>query len=252
MTTPVLRLNAKGLDRMSTWLDDLKTDSTLQIPDELMCGGQYATEVAKDCAAQPIQARTRFELGKALQAQFASWDLEKLYNDKGVWAWLTLNYIDLVMPASNGKRKPKERARSIPSEDYTRRYRHLLRGPWYVVARFMRDGYALTPLESYLINPPHTPGELYEQIASRSEQECNANLLAAIRRLYFDETQGKLRTNATSKKLPGTVRRFGKVLNQLLLTYQVELATTEGLIAILPKREFQSRNLGQIGHITAT
>ena len=244
MTTPVLRLNTKGLDRMSTWLDDLKTSPTLQVPEELMCVGQYAEEVAKDCAVQPILARTRFELGKALQAQFAAWDLEKLYNDKGVWAWLTLNYIDLVMPASNGKRKPKERARSIPAEDYTRRYRHLLRGPWFVVARFVRDGHDLTPLESYLLNPPHTPGELYEQIASRSEQECNANLLAAIRRLYFDETQCKLRTNATSKRRPGTVRRFGKVLNQLLLTYQVELATTEGLMAILPKREFQSANLG--------
>lgn len=244
MTTPVLRLNAKGLDRMATWLDDLKTDSTLPVPDDLMHVGKYAEEVAKNCVARPILARTRFELGKALQAQFAAWDLDKLYQDKGVWAWLTLNHIDLVMPASNGNRKPKERARSIPSENYTRRYRHLLRGPWYVVARFVRHGYDLTPLESYLLNPPHTPGELYEQIASRSEQECNANLLAAIRRLYFDETQGKLRMNATSKKRPGTVRRFGKVLNQLLLTYQVELATTEGLIAILPKREFQSGNLG--------
>jgi len=233
------------------WLDDLKTDSTLPIPDELMHVGKYAEEVAKDCVAQPILARTRFELGKALQAQFAAWDLEKLYRDTGVWAWLTLYYIDLVMPASNGKRKPKERARSIPAEDYNRRYRHLLRGPWFVVARFVRDGHDLTPLESYLLNPPNTPGELYEQIASRSEQECNANLLAAIRRLYFDETQGILRKNATSKRLPGTVRRFGKVLNQLLLTYQVELATTEGLMAILPKREFQSGNLGQIGHITA-
>lgn len=244
MTTPVLRLNALGLKRMSMWLDDLKTDSTLPIPDELMHVGKYAEEVAKNCVAQPILARTRFELGKALQAQFAAWDLEKLYRDTGVWAWLTLYYIDLVMPASNGKRKPKERARSIPAEDYNRRYRHLLRGPWFVVARFVRDGHDLTPLESYLLNPPNTPGELYEQIASRSEQECNANLLAAIRRLYFDETQGIVRKNATSKRLPGTVRRFGKVLNQLLLTYQVELATTEGLMAILPKREFQSGNLG--------
>jgi hypothetical protein len=103
----------------------------------------------------------------------------------------------------------------------------------------MQKGHKLAPLESYLLNPPHTPGELYEQIASRSEQECNPNLLAAIRRLYFDESQAKLRKNATSKRRRGTVRRFGKVLNQLLLTYQVELATTDGLLAILPKREFQ-------------
>ena len=248
MSKPVLRLTPAGLTRMSSWLDDLKGNPTLPVPIELMHVGEYAQTFTDNCTATPIFAQTRFELGIALQKQFAALDPEMMYKETGVWAWLTLYHIDLVMPAMNAKRKPKERARSIPSEEYNRRYRHLLRGPWYVVARFMHEGHDLAPLEAYLLNAPHKPGELYEQIASRSEQACNANLLAAIRRLYFDEIQGKLIKNATSKHRPGTVRRFGKVLNQLLLTYQVQLATTDGLLDILPKKEFQPGNPRPIGH----
>lgn len=125
----------------------------------------------------------------------------------------------------------------LPSERWDRRHRHLLRGPWHLVAKTVADGTDPAIYEPFLANPPDRPGELYEQSFGRVDQAASPGVLAAVRALYFDGTTQRLK-RGTNGKSAGSARRFGKVLNQLLLTYQVPTASKEGILRILPAREF--------------
>lgn len=235
----LLRLNEDGIRRMEEWVGDLKLDPTLPVPGDLLEEGVFATKVEPQIPVGDIEAASRFELAHKLADLFADFDIDGLYDDVGLWSWLSLHCIDVLMPPSRGRRKPGELARYVPSPRWDRRYRHLLRAPWHLVARARADGIDPGIFEPFLVNAPDRPGELYEQFFSRVDQASSPGVLAAVRKLFFDEGTGRLR-RGTSGKGSGSARRFGKVVNQLLLTYQVPIATCEGILGILPSREFKT------------
>jgi hypothetical protein len=229
---------------MAQWIGDLKIDGSLPVPSELLDVGGYASVTVPDTEVGSIQAETRYELAHSLVRTLAGFPLDRLYDDIGVWSWLSLHCIDVVMPAKRGRRKPGELARYLPSERWDRRYRHLLRAPWHLVATAIADGVDPAIYEPFLANAPDRPGELYEQFFSRVDQAASPGVLAAVRALYFDETSRRLKRGA-SGKTAGSARRFGKVLNQLLLTYQVPTASKEGILRILPAREFKTAKVAE-------
>lgn len=237
----LLRLNGDGMRRMEEWIGDLKMDGALPVPGELLEVGRYASVTIPDTEVGAVRAATRYELAHSLAQTMAGFPIDRLYDDLGIWSWLSLHYIDVIMPPTRGRRKPGELARYIPSDRWDRRYRHLLRAPWHLVATAIAEGIDPAIYEPFLANAPDRPGELYEQFISRVDQAASPGVLAAVRALYFDETTGRVKRGA-SGKTAGSARRFGKVLNQLLLTYQVPTATKEGILRILPRREFKVTN----------
>lgn len=238
-STVILRLNQDGMRRMEEWIGDLKLDPSLPVPGELLEAGRFADAITPAISVGGMEVRSRYDLAHNLDNLLAGQEIDRLYDDVGVWSWLSLHWIDLVMPSSRGRRRVGELARYMPSDRWDRRYRHLLRAPWHLVARAKADGIDPSVFEPFLINPPHRPGELYEQFFSRVDQASSPGVLEAVRALYFDDSTGRLR-RGTSSKGRGSARRFGKVLNQLLLTYQVPTATREGILSILPPREFKT------------
>ena len=240
MTTKrLLRLNRDGIRRMEDWIGDLKLDPTLAVPTDLLESGEYASPITPHIEVGALEATSRYALAQSLVELLAEFEIGRLYDDVGVWSWLSLHWIDIVMPALRGRRRAGEIARYIPSGRWDRRYRHLLRAPWHLMAQAKADGLDPGIFEPFLINAPDRPGELYEQFFSRVDQASSPGVLGAVRAIFYDESTGRLR-RGTSSKGSGSARRFGKVLNQLLLTYQVPTATREGILSILPPREFNT------------
>src|SRR5437660_615557 len=88
-----------------------------------------------------------------------------------------------------------------------------------------------------LAGKPNVPGELYEQVASRQEVITSGSLVRLTKQLYWDDEAKGLRRGAGGKGA-GSARRLATVLLQLDLTWDFPTMPDEGLLALLPVREF--------------
>jgi hypothetical protein len=240
METEVMQVssfNQEGIRAFRKWLGSLKSDPKSPVPKDLLRAPEMLGPCDIDGEAPDLKGvDTRIEVGRRLQLLLDGQDPIAVYKDEGFWSWLALHAMDTILPLTNSGRRPGELARYIPDDRFNRRYRHLLRGPWDLVRRFPPpDDDAL--VEPLLCNAPHQPGELYEQIASRMDQVASKGVLGAIRSLYFDEETKRIKKGALGMG-KGSTRRFGKVLNQLLRTYNVLDASPDGVTSVFPKKEF--------------
>ena len=127
-----------------------------------------------------------------------------------------------------------EEARFIPGAASWRYYRHLLAGPYRIFQRH-RDCAKLL-----LSGPLSKPGDCPEQLASRQEFIQNPGIIGAASILYYDgDKQRPRRGAASTKRKPGTLRRFVDVVQQLDLTYDLYSMQPTEILTILP-REFDS------------
>lgn len=103
----------------------------------------------------------------------------------------------------------------IPSEDFHRYYRHLIRTAVLMVRRYgALAKYVLASAERGLHHSQFT-----EDLTARRDILSNARLIEAAGRLYFDERKGLLKRGASSAR--GSVRRLIKVLSQFDLNYDL-------------------------------
>lgn len=231
MSEQLRRLTDAGIRSMQDWLREVKHDPTLPVPNGLLFGSE-STVLDNSVGVEPLSASDRYSLGVELEIQLQHLDSTELYDDAGIWCWLTLYNIRLVMPDKVGAL-----ARYIPQPEWNRKYRHLLRGPWALISMLKSKGLPVELGKPLLAKPCHTPGELYEQVASRVDQTSSEGILDALGQLFFDQDTQQLRPGAAGKNR-GSARRFGKIINQRLLTHHIPLATGPGIIEVLPTNEF--------------
>src|SRR5688500_4703914 len=76
---------------------------------------------------------SRFDCARYFHSVFGEGRVENVEQDLDLWGWLAGVYFDQLCPRDgNGLRKVGQRARYLPSTDYTTRYRHLLVGPYRI------------------------------------------------------------------------------------------------------------------------
>ena len=93
-----------------------------------------------------------------------------------LWAWLTLVYFDQVCPPTAGVRDLGQRTRYVPTGSvYRTYYRHLLAGPWQILIGLRNNP---ERARAILGGAMHTPGELYEQVASHMELTISTTVLS--------------------------------------------------------------------------
>jgi hypothetical protein len=226
------RLNATGVERFAKWLDLLRGDGTLDPPLGLL-QDPYCTEtIGVDVELKDEVFLSRFEAASTLYAAFSSTGLTGIEHDRGMWAWLSLFYIDSTCPLVKGGRQPGAQARHIPEpHNFQRYYRHLLAGP-YRIYRAYRD-HPETAM-SLLCQPVHKPGDVVEQIAARQERVTNAGVVGLATRIYVDADKRHLKRGASGKGA-GSVRRLIDLIDQLELTWDIALAQPSELASVLPK-----------------
>jgi hypothetical protein len=197
-------------------------------------------DVEVQCEPHGRPFKSRYEFGVYLYRVLSALSRSEISLQAGLWNWLSLYYLDQLAPASpNGARSVlKDRAAYILDDRFvwSRYYRHLVRGPWLAVALHpVRSRVLLHPLKA--AHPLGTRGEIYEQIASRQTLLRSPSVVAALDVLYYDERAGRARSGAGGSEA-GSPRRFGALMNQFGLTYDLEW-DDENLIPGLLPEEFE-------------
>ena len=184
--------------------------------------------VEPDIEVELCELSTRFAVGKHLYDLFDRAIVPDLVTDQGIWTWLSALYFEQLCPPGN---QPGDRARWVPAVgNYRQYYRHLLAGPFLIYRAHHDNPYRAMAL---LANPPHQPGDIVEQLASRQELVTNPSVMEAATKLYIDPETGKPK-RGTGSKGPGSPRRLATILNQLDLTWDLYNLETRKLLDLLP------------------
>lgn len=229
------RLTPAGLVRFSEELDAIRSGEQEGPSSELLGGSQFTAELDGPIEVAIRPFASRFELAEYVYRAIPATLQPKIEPDAGFWAWLGVLWFDQLCPTGrDGRRKPGESARWIPSmQDYKRYYRHLVAGPYHI---YSLHGHAPECTAVILAGAPSQSGELYEQLASRQELISNPVALQVASRLYLDRHTGAVRRGAAGRNA-GSARRFAAVLRQFDVTWDLVAISADELMTLLP-REF--------------
>ena len=191
----------------------------------------FATSQALTTSAQvdDVKFATRLECGRHICDRLQNLPKAELSRDRGVWDWLSLFYIDQLMPVTDGKRALKEAVRYCLQFENRKWSRHLLRMNWLSVVEHGVHARLL------LTRPMHEHGDMLEQIGSQQALFGSKSMVAVADRLYWDETRGAPRRGAATRSKPGVVQRLPKIMHQFELTYDVEGLASAQILALLPQ-----------------
>lgn len=222
----------QGREEWSNWLEKLRDDPSLPFPEGFLERTDL-TQVAPGGADLPPASDSKFELATALAPQIDKIESKGLQIDHwpGLWDWMAASYFDAICPPkADGSRTVQALARYRLEANFRRYYRHRICGP---VSRVRNLGEHAKIL---LHGLPSTLTDWEEQAASRYETGGNPGIAEALCLLYWDENTDSPKIGAApNKKNPGTLRRFGDIMRQFALTYDLSAIDAAGLIDLLPK-----------------
>jgi hypothetical protein len=224
--------NDEGIRRFSEFLARLKSGEDMLVPVHLLDDAATSTELVPAVEVEDRNFTSRMEAAEYLGSKLGG--LREVNHNRGLWAWLTLFYFDRVCPPdSDGNRTVKDEALYIPGTVSWRYYRHLLAGPFRIFQLYETGANLL------LRGPVDELSDLMEQFASRQELITNRAIIGAANALYYDpEKQRPKRGAASTKKKPGTSRRFVDVVQQFDLTYDLYAMEPGQLLDLLPPEFF--------------
>ena len=218
------RFNEEGIVRFDEFRDSSLKDTERLLA--MLEDPSLSSAFGVDVDVEGVELSNRLATGQYLYNLLEESSITGLDNDQGVWSWLAAFFFEQLCPPSG---RLGERARWIPSSNYQKYYRHLLAGP-YKIYRAHNDN----PQRALAIlaNPPHTPGEISEQLASRQELVTNRSVMEVATMLYIGSDN--LPKRGSGGQGPGSPRRFALVLNQLDLTWDLYGLSPEKLLELLP------------------
>lgn len=231
MNMKLSKLTHEGLNEFRVFLDEINDIDVSQRREEIL--NTMSVEVSDiECLPIASSPQSKIEATKYLTELLEGAKVSP-ETDKALWAWLALYYFDAVhKKKSTGEYDLGVVNRWIPDFDnYQTYYRHLLAGPWNIYRQHNGDEAVIGGI---LAGEIHTPGDLFEQIASRQELATSAPILSVVSELYFDQEKRSLKKGSGSKG-PGTPRRLSAVLDQFKMTYDFYAIEPSYLSGLLPK-----------------
>jgi hypothetical protein len=226
----VRALNHNGIARFRSALAKMRDGSSFDVPVELLDDNAHTEFLSMEIDVEPRTFVSRLNLGEYLNERLRELPLDEIDRNRGLWAWLSLRFFDVVCPLrADGSRRPGRDYRHIPDFGYRYRHRHLLFGPYEVFRRHGARGVAL------LAGSPSTESRIYHEIAGRQDLLANSGVVEAVVRLYMDPRTGAPKRGAqASGGEPGTVRRLVRVLQQLDLTFDIYGLNGKQIVELLP------------------
>ena len=227
------RFNERGIRRFETLLEDVRHGRSVETPFDFLNSDELSESLLDREEFEVCKFDSRLELAVFVDNLLTGADMDHDMTDVGLWSWLGALFFDTTCPAdSDGLRKPGKDYRHIPSKSWRDFYRHLVRGPVRILRLFRDDPEAAAIV---LCQKPYAPGDFVEQLASRQERITNPAIIETANRLYFDRDAKRPKRGASPTwRKPGTLRRFGDVLGQLDLTYDLYSMSADDLVALLP------------------
>ena len=226
------RLSESGMQVFGAWINSIKQGGMTLLPDEMLSDSQYSEPLEKDVEIEFKKFTNRYEAAEYLYTQFNNVEGLNIEQDRGLWAWLSLFFFDVVCPKDQyGVRKLGAIVRYIPEPgDWRRYYRHLLAGP-YRIYRFHRE--SPKSALALLCQPVDSPGDVVEQLAARQELVTNRGIMELATFLYVDPKTQCTKRGAGGKS-GGSARRLTDVIDQLDLTWDLYDANRDELLAVMP------------------
>lgn len=242
MMVQVKSLNKDGVEQFMQWLKNKQGNPPISmLEDPEFCDDlDVVYKVDLDRTFQ-----TTYQLGNYLhQVVFSGvTDVAKLTSLTGMWAWVSLAFIDcLTARSAQRKGKPLDVPHYIETDSQQGRrlaYRLIARTSWRLV-REHGDAAEIA------LGSQRSPwGEMAEQMTSRQEVFSHRSFWQVAYRLYRAPT-GELRRGATSQRPElarrdpkntagrGGVRRLPMTFKQFDRTYNVRIMPVENMLAILP------------------
>jgi len=161
----------------------------------------------------------------------------QLKGERGLWSWFSLLFYDQLREKKGDMWKKAAMPRFIPSGQGNSYYRHNVFAPYHTLTTHGADKGAafLEAAKKTTVWP-----EINEQMLSTSGIASSKSIVAAVTRLYYDESTKKLKAGASSKdgegpyKGDGSSRRLRTVFWQLYETYDLRSMTPEQILDVLP------------------
>ncbi len=231
---PELRyFNEAGRGQWRQWLEELKNDSAKAFPAELLTNPDCTRRAPGGATVEARVFATKFELAETLAPAIAAVRAARLPADywPGLWDWLAAFYFDSICPPQpNGRRKLNDLVRYNFNPVWNRRYRHRVFGP---VELFSRLG---TNSRLLIHGEPASLTDWEEQTASRYQISGSIGIAEALFRLYWDHAkQAPKKGAAPNSKKPGTLRRFGDLVQQFDRTFDLLSIGSDAILDLLPK-----------------
>ena len=239
MAENVRCLNERGVEVFGEYLHSLRDNPTATPPYSILSDPLTSANVRGRASIENHKFATRMEAGKYLNHKLSGLDPADVDQNRGLWAWLSLFYFDMVCPLDiDGEINPGQDYRHIPVSSHWHFYRHLLLGPFSIYRSHGESAKVL------LANEVSKPGNFNEQIASRADMIRNPAIIQSLDVLYYDETRQRAKKGAEGRdkdKKPkaGTLLRFVTVIDQLTLNFDLFSVSRDDIVELLP-REFNA------------
>jgi len=222
-------LSEEGISRFQQYLDSQGSNHPelfdLALIDSVstIVGGEM--EVPLTCPSE-----SRFEVAAFLTDLVDDSNMDAAYSNRGFWCWIAWVWFESIVQHEEGVPIVRENARWMLDQEYTRYYRHLLAGPWWIYQAHRDDP---ERAKSLLFTRVVSPGELVAQLAAYQSLISNPAIVGAATRLYF--TGSALKSGHASKDAGGSARRLVAVLSHLDLVYDLQSMTEGEVFELLPK-----------------
>jgi len=227
----VRTLKERGINRFRDWL---QAGAKNGAPTALLTDAATSEPLPGAGDVEDRAFGSRYDLAVHVLESLEGCDFSRISYHSGLWSWLTLFYIDRLLPADRaGRRKVQEMARYLLLPEYRQYFRHLAHGAVMLVRRSGVCARALLTARGGV----HVISSVYDQLASRQELISNPAVVELVWRLYYNRRRNSVRPGAAGTKRPGGIRRFAVVLQQLSLNYDLPAMKAREIADLLP-REF--------------
>ena len=221
-------LNSEGIRQFRDYLNQIRAGGASPVPTGLLTDPATTEPLAGGIEVEQVKFASKLEAAKYFSHKFVG--VRDVDHNVALWSWIALFYFDqLCPPDATGQREVREDARYIPGTGWRRYYRHLLAAPFRVY-RSQGENAKLLLLDSI-----EKLGDIWEQLASRQEIISNLGILGTATLLYLDAKKDRPKRGAAStKRKPGTLRRFVDLIQQLDLTYDLYSMRPAEILGLLP------------------
>jgi len=230
----IMRFNSHGVERFGQYLDSLTTEHPESFPELLLTDEHYVEPVGSDTSKlTDIYLNDKLKTAQVLDEIITESGLDTAERDAGFWTWMSCYlFKSLCSKNKRGMYNPGQRAKWVAEPgNHQRYYRHYLASIW-IIYRAHQDDPERT--RALLSGPVNTPGDIFEQIASRIELVRNPAIMGLTRLLYWDD-ENNSKKKGSGGKGPGSPRRFADIISQYERTWDLFTVNVDELAKMLPE-----------------
>lgn len=232
------RFNAAGIARVRQVLKEIEKDGNLTAASELVTRDDLAEQIPSLSTVELDPDRifpTTFAFCEYFHSLLKDHKPLAYRTDVGFWTWLAMVYVRQLVKIDSETNAVDvgDEARTIYSASvFGKSHRHLLASSYYLYSCYAGQ---LSLVQVPLLHELNSPGDIFESIIARQTISQNPAFLNAVRILYFDEENNRVKSRVAGPDQPGGIRRFVDMVDQFGMTRDFrEMDDAYEFIALLP------------------